>query len=350
MKDCTFRNSGLMTIAIVTIMVCAAQVRARNDDVVILKNGDRMTGEIKGLQRGELKFKAGYMAESVRLDWSKVERLESRGRFLILLVDGKLFTDSIGLIASNETDNFVIGNDKNAVRVRQLEVFRLMPVETTFWKRLEGTVDLGFNYTSGNDQYQTQFAATAKYLKGDHLVTASVESVFSGQNEGSSTSRREFTLDYRKKISRNWYVGGLFDLLSSDQQSLDLRTTLGGFVGRNLKQTERTRFSVFGGLVGTREDYSVVVDQARDSNADALAGVDFETFRFKTTDVRSTVLFYPSLTIPGRVRVQATSSVRFELFKDLTWGFNVYENFDSKPPLRADKNDLGISTTLGWKF
>lgn len=354
MRDSAIRKSSslVVVIAVVTILVCAFQVQARNDDVVILKNGDRMTGEIKGLQRGELRFKASYMAESVRLDWTKVERLESNGKYLIFLIDGKLFTDSVRMMPSkpDEPDNFVIGQDANGPRVRQLDVLRLTPFETGFWSRLEGTVDLGFNFTSGNGQYQTQFAATATYRKEDHLVKASIESAFSGQDEGSSTARRQFTLDYRKKLSRNWYGGGLFDLLGSDQQSLNLRTSLGAFIGRNIKQTERTRFSIFGGLAGTYEDYSVVVDQARKTNADALAGMDFQTFRFKTTDVRSTIVFYPSLTIPGRLRLQATSSVRFELVKDLYLGFNLYENFDAKPPVRADKNDLGISTSLGWKF
>jgi hypothetical protein len=36
------------------------------DDVVVLRNGDRLTGEIKGLQRGELRIKSDYMAEAVR--------------------------------------------------------------------------------------------------------------------------------------------------------------------------------------------------------------------------------------------------------------------------------------------
>jgi len=43
-----------LTILIVTIQVSAR----RDDDVVILKNGDRLTGEIKKLLRGELSFKA----------------------------------------------------------------------------------------------------------------------------------------------------------------------------------------------------------------------------------------------------------------------------------------------------
>ena len=48
---------------------------------------------------------------------------------------------------------------------------------------------------------------------------------------------------------------------------------LRGIISRR-RNSLNVNFSVFGGLVGTREDYSVVVDQARDSNVDAHAGVD----------------------------------------------------------------------------
>jgi Protein of unknown function, DUF481 len=321
----------------------------RSDDVVILRNGDRMTGQIKGLQYGELRFKASYMADAVRLDWSKVERLESKDRYHIYLTDGKLFIESFNLIAADD-DNFQIGNGHDAFRVRQMAVLRIAPIEPSFLKQLEGTVDFGFSFTSGNDQYTTQLAASTTYRSGTHSVTASVESVFSGQTEGSSLTRNQFTLDYRKQISPKWYVGSLLDFLRSDQQSLALRTTAAGFIGRNVHQTERTRISVFGGLAGTREKYTSDAGQPRATNADAITGIDFITYRFKTTDIRSRLNVFPSLTIPGRLRLQATSDLRIEVFKDLYWGFHIYENFDSKPPLTANKNDLGVSTSLGWKF
>ena len=324
----------------------------RNDDIVVLKNGDRITGEIKKLQRGELKFKAGYMAEAVRLDWAKVERLESKDHYLIYLTNGKLFTECLKLVPANDAqvDNFQIGADQNAFRVRQMEVLSISPIEARFWSQLEGNLDLGFSFTSGNDQYQTQLSASATYRKGDQSFTASIDSAFSGQTEGSSSARNQFTFDYRKQLSPKWYVGGLFDLLRSDQQSLELRTTVGGLVGRNLLQTERTRFSIFAGLAGTREHYSASVGQPRTTNADAIAGLDFVAFRFKTTDIRSRLILFPSLTVPGRTRMQAKSDLNIEIVKDLYWGFHVYENFDSKPPVRADKNDFGVSTSFGWKF
>ncbi|HJU53580.1 MAG TPA: DUF481 domain-containing protein [Pyrinomonadaceae bacterium] len=339
-------------LALFVIIGCASAAQAkRTDDVVILKNGDRLTGEIKGLQRGELKFKASYMADAVRLDWSKVARLESKDRYLIVLTNGRLYTDSLRLAqADAAADNFFIGDEQEAVSVRQLEVLRITPVEAGFFRQLVGTVDFGFSFTSGNDQYQTEFSASATYRKGSHALTASVDSVFSGQPKGTSNRRNQFTFDYRKQLSPRWYTGGLFDLLRSDQQSLTLRTTVGGLIGRNLLQTERTSISVFGGLAGTRENYSAQTGQPQTTNADALAGLDFNTFRFKTTDISSRLSVYPSLTTPGRTRMQFKSDLRIQLYKDLYWGFHFYENFDSKPPVRADKNDLSVSTSLGWKF
>lgn len=279
---------------------------AAKSDVVVLKNGDRMTGEIKGLQRGELRIKSDYMAEAVRLDWSKVESLESKSTFMIWLVDGKLVTDVMRLlpINSNETANFVIGNSQEKIRVHQLDVIRITPADRGFWRRLEGSIDFGLSFTSGNDQYQTQLTATTTYRTGAHSFTASVDSAFSGQTEGTSTTRNQFTFDYRRQLNERWYVGGLVDLLRSDQQSLRLRTTVGGLIGRNLKQTEHTRLSVFGGLAGAREHYTALLGRPQSTNADGLVGVDFFTFRFSKTDIRSRVSVFPSLTTPGRMRLQ----------------------------------------------
>ena len=341
---------GLIVFVVFLLVLTAA---AKNvDDVVVLKNGDRLTGEIKGLQRGELRIKADYMAEAVRLDWSKVERIESKSTFMIWLVDGKLVTDVMRLIPGNsgEVANFVIGNSGEKLRVHQLDVIRIAPADSRFWKRLEGSIDLGFSFTSGNDQYQTQLAATTTYRTGDHSFTASIDSAFSGQTEGTSLTRNQFNFDYRKQLTPRWYAGGLFGLLRSDQQSLKLRTSAGGLIGRNLKQTEHTRLSVFGGVVGTRENYSETIGTPKTTNADAIAGVDFATFSFNSIDIRSRISLFPSLTTPGRTRLQANSDLRIKIVKDLWWGFHVYENFDSRPPVRADKNDLGISTSVGWKF
>ena len=120
--------------------------------------------------------------------------------------------------------------------------------------------------------------------------------------------------------------------------------------GRNLKQTEHTRLSVFGGLVGTREHYSADLGEPRQTNADGLAGFDFLSFRFSKAEIASRFSLFPSLSTPGRTRLQTTSDLRIQIVKTCGGVFTLYENYDSKPPVRADKNDLGVSTSIGWKF
>ena len=113
MKTPTLCRLAVRLLLAIIASVSLAQAK-HVDDVVILKNGDRLTGEIKGLQRGELKFKASYMAEAVRLDWARVERLESKSTFLVYLTDGTLFTDSVQLLPANTLRRkLAIGVDQN---------------------------------------------------------------------------------------------------------------------------------------------------------------------------------------------------------------------------------------------
>ena len=346
------RKLGRTGVIILLTLFAEFTIFAANNDVVVMKNGDRMTGEIKSLQRGQLSFKADYMADSVVLDWTRLERLESKSTFLILLVNGKLFTSSLRLVPANssETANFVIGPAKTGERVAQLDVIGILPAGASFFKRLDGSVDLGFSFTSGNKQYETELAATTTYRAGDHSFTASVSSSFTGQVGETKTTRNQFHFEYRKQLTQLVFAGGVVDFLKSDQQSLNLRSSVGGLIGRHLHQTERTRLSVYGGMAVNREHYSNLFGQLEKTNADALTGVDFSTFRFKTTDITSRLSLFPSVTTPGRVRLQTTSTLQIKIVKDLYWGFHVYENFDSKPPVRANRNDLGVSTSVGWKF
>ncbi len=51
-------------------------------DVVVMQNGDRLTGEIKELERGRLKLDTDYMG-TVEIEWEQVARLTSPQDFEI---------------------------------------------------------------------------------------------------------------------------------------------------------------------------------------------------------------------------------------------------------------------------
>ena len=50
--------------------------RAEKTDIVVLKNGDKITGEVKGLERGKLEFSTDSMG-TVSIEWEDIQEILS---------------------------------------------------------------------------------------------------------------------------------------------------------------------------------------------------------------------------------------------------------------------------------
>ena len=86
------------------------------------------------------------------------------------------------------------------------------------------------------------------------------------------------------------------------------------------------------------------------NNTEALLGLTFNTLRFKTLSCSSGAFLFSSLSELGRFRFSSQSNWRIELVRNFNWNLQLYENHDTRPPVTAPKNDLGITTSLGRSF
>lgn len=325
----------------------------RADDVIVMKNGDRFSGEIKNLKNGLLKFKAGYMYDSVQLDWRDVKSIESPNLFVVTLSDGRRVSEKINVELVKETgeERFTLGKMDKGVTISPKEVIAIDPDSESFWKQATGEIEFGLDYANGNSPLTLSTAGNFEYLSAKHVLDVTGSTQFANQSSAPDTLRVTFNTQYERTLWPRWFAIGVIDLLHSTQQELNLRTTVGGGLGKRIVMTDRSRFSVFGGAVFTREDYFPSTSPAyQRNNAEGMFGAKYETFRFKDLDVGAQGFVYPSMTEPGRVRMVGDSSVKIEFWKDFTWNFRVYENFDSRPPGTARRNDLGVTTSLGWSF
>ena len=348
------KYKATLGLALFAMLVAGRPAHAkRNDDTVVMRNGDRFTGEIKKLDHGILYFKSSYMLESVQLDWAQVDDLQSKDEFFVALQSGKRYTGRIEKIGGTQSQAPVVhlDVDSRAVEIKQADVISIQQSERTFWSQLNGSVDYGLSYSSGNSALSSSLGANVEYQRTKDYVGLATSSQFSSQSNGPSTNRYTVDGQYFRLLSPQWFYGGLVDLLKSDQQDLKLRITFGAAFGRTVIRTDRTSFRMFAGIVFSRERYFPQENITPvNQNAVGLLGMRFYTFRFKVLDIRSSLLVYPSLTDTGRVRVSSDSDMHIELVKDFYWDFHLYENFDSRPPVHAPRNDLGITTGFGWKF
>ena len=238
-----------------------------------------------------------------------------------------------------------------SVEVAASDVIAIGQREVSFWNQLTGSISYGFDFASGNSSTTSSLSADVAFRTAKNSVQLATSSQFGSQTNAKDTNRFTFDSQYARMITNNWLAAGLFSALKSNQQDLQLRSTYGAGIGRRLVQTDKTSLTITGGAAYSHESY--VPQPGTESvhnNAESLLGITFSTFRFKTLNLNSQTYLFPSLSDPGRLRVSSQSNLRIELIRNFYWNFQLYENYDTRPPVNAPKNDRGLTTSLGWTF
>ena len=76
-----------------------------------MKNGDRMTCEIKTMDAGAVYVSLDYVDGTISVNWSRIARLESPRLFLVELDDGSIFSGHISAHPVEGTDSVLVEVD-----------------------------------------------------------------------------------------------------------------------------------------------------------------------------------------------------------------------------------------------
>ena len=117
-----------------------------------------------------------------------------------------------------------------------------------------------------------------------------------------------------------------------------------------VSRTHRSEIVIGTGLSYTRERY---FEQDSVDNAEGVAGINTQFYKLYSpkVDLISELVFIPSLTTSGRIRLEFDTKLRIEVFKDFFVNLSFYDSYDSKPPSEtAAKNDYGFVTGVSWSF
>jgi hypothetical protein len=118
---------------------------------------------------------------------------------------------------------------------------------------------------------------------------------------------------------------------------------------KHWKRTANTQLRWIGGIVYTQESFSTVT-QPSDSNAEGLIGVAYDSYRFKFGEIHMQEFVFPGLSDHGRIRSTTNDSLVIKLKNNFHFTFSFWDNYDSRPPTTAKKNELGLSSAVGWSF
>jgi Protein of unknown function, DUF481 len=342
-------------LILVSTLFLATPGFARNkNDVVVMKNGDRLTCEIKGLDDGVLSVSLDYVDGTVSLQWSKVARLESAQKFIIKTQDGSVQSGTLLSTEAVAAQPMKIQIEEKGAKTEVVEarqVVKIMPTSERFWQRFNGAIDFGIDHSKGNDATQYSLGAETSYIRERWAAMSSFNSNLSA-NSGSTTSTRQ-QVDisaYRLLPWNNYFYEGIGSFLQSSVQGITLQTSLGGGIGRFFKNTNRVTIAVTGGLAWQNTAYQQFLAIPDQNATAALIAAEFKVFKFKKTNLSLTSTLFPVLSEPGRVRYGTNASYYLKLFSNLSWNISFYGNWDNEPPRRLSGSNYGSSSGLRWTF
>jgi len=76
MKTKPVMTMGAVILSYVFLLATPLFAR-ESTDVIVMKNGDHLTGEVKKLEQGVLYVDLEYVSGSIGLDWLQVEQVQS---------------------------------------------------------------------------------------------------------------------------------------------------------------------------------------------------------------------------------------------------------------------------------
>ena len=338
--------------------ICSARERK---DILLFTNGDRITCEIMRLDQGMLYVRLPYARGEVGFDWAQIASVESAESFVVADKTGRRYTGTLQKVADTNTTEapkespkemkIEVKGPSTSQVVPGKEVVEIDRTDSGFWQNLHGDLNGGLNYSKQQNRTQFNFQSNTDFQRTKWSMAAYYQSNFSGGGDVSNL-RNDLQLNGQRQLRspRNFYMG-LAEFLQSNEQQLELRTTLGGALGHVFSHTNNSFINGYGGVIWNHERYSAEATTGRTgSSAEAVLGTQLNFFRFRTTSIVTDAQLYPSLTDLGRVRFNLNTSMKLRIAKRLDWTFGFFLNSDSRPPENLPKTDYGSNSGLSWRY
>ena len=334
--------------AIIFSLCMVHNAEAAKTDVVVLINGDSVTGEVKNLRFGVLRYSTDSMG-TVEIAWEDIVSLTSKQSMQVEVSSG---TRYFGELAQPEMPGAIrVGRGENWQDLAKQDVVRMTPIDTDerLVDRIDASVSFGFDTDKGSRVSKGNFAADLTYRTRQYQLGANLSSSITDQPGAETTRRQQAALNYQRFRSNRWFTGWLASIEQNDEQGIDRRLSGGGAVGRYLVQNNSNQLSLLGGLVATREDFTG--DDPSVTNLEGLIGLGFlHRVHEPEAYIKFSAEIYPLLEDLSSFRAKSDLSYRKEFIEDLFFDLSVYYTYISQPAQGAEKDDYGVVTSLGYSF
>lgn len=335
------------SIVICLLFLFVANYSWSQNDTIVLKNNDKIVGEIKSMDKGVLTIETDYSDSDFTITWIDIISIKSKQIYLLTLSDGTRINSSM-YTKDGDTAMVTLEGYNNA-KIDIKDIVFINPIKKKFISRIVASVSLGFNITKSNNLSQLSINSKISYTAYKWLLHASYNEVKSNQDSVDVTSRMDASVGIKYFMKNDWFYSLSGDFLSNDEQKLQLRSTVKGGFGKYVIHSNKLYFGGGFGLAFNNEKFDDVNNTNRNS-LEAYIGLALDVFDVKDFNLNTNITFYPSLTESGRYRCDYSLNLKYDLPLDFFIKLGLTYNYDSKPVEGASVSDYVFQSTFGWEF
>ncbi len=311
--------------------------------VLVLKNGDRITGEIKHIWDAEITIEPEY-SDEFTVDLSAVDQIISERKFEIELQDGQKVLAQ--LAGSDEDGRQIVSTGTETMQIALADIFELNEPEKDFdW---ESHVDFSTVINSGNTNTTSGFLradSTIKMPNHRHLIEFSA--AHESTDDDTTKDQSLLKYNYHWFFNEPWFLSTQISAESDPIIELDHRTIVSLGVGRDIWYTPRLTLSVQLGvgaqtekIGGFAEDSSVATWTLR--YRQKFLNNDFELFHNHTITEN----------LGGRTNTsyKTSTGVRYEITDLLYASLSFDYDYETDPAPDVESEDATLLVGIGAEF
>jgi len=331
-------------------------------DRIVLKNGDRLSGEIVESDEAELVIKTQFAGE-VKIVVAAIETIMSENPVYITLTDGQTLVGPVdtsgGQIQMTTQEAGQVQFERQAIQsIRSADAQAAWEAENERLRNpglldlWSGTLDTGLSLTRGNAETSTfslgmnAVRATARDRFSVYASSLRASNVTTGVTLQTANALRG-GLRYDMNLSRSVFGFGLTDLEFDEFQQLDLRLTAGGGLGWHARRTDHFLLDVFAGGSLNNEHFSTGLDR---TSGEVLLGEEINYKLSERFTLGQKATLFPNLTASGDYRLNFDLTALTSINNWLGWHVTLSDRYLSNPVLGAESNDVLLTTGVQLKF
>lgn len=314
-------------------------------DVVVLNNGDKLTGSIGQIKDGSMAFTSPVLG-ALTIKLSDIQSYQTTSAATVQLKDGQTFQTPI----VQGTATQIVTGDQKTVAVEEIKAVNAPPEVWTGAVVFNGVLNRGNtnNETAGLGadavlRRDNPFADDRFTLKGDY----NYGNTGRGADKTTTTDNLDALVKYDKFITEKLYGYGEVGYLHDRIAQLNVQLTPGAGLGYQWTDKPLFSFNTEGGVNYVYEDYQ---GSSPDQKADYRLAYHLTSQLNPTVSLFNDAEYLAAFEDPADYLLNADAGIRADLTKSFFAQFKVLYRRNDRPAAGALKDDLTYLLGVGWTF